>query len=351
MDKKPSRDTSYFYQFLNLCKGFTVGSSVLYPLRTSGVSIMISSSNRTFVFYQGDTLITVKQGDQHRTLFRTPDLPLAEQRVAGGESYGLFATDEKASVLSVQETDKGEHHAYSAYGHDPKLPSSLTLLGFNGEAFALVPGGYALGNGYRSFNPAMMRFISPDRLSPFGKGGRNAYCYCSCDPVNNVDPSGRMKRPLRPSAQMPQSAISITSIHEPDVFSTIIRHLDLESARALSIANKHLYRMTRPAFQKIERSLSHPEQLLDAALKGTVGPALGHSYELLVKRPDIKLPPQSRHDGARDQLIRDIEASRKFRAAQRTRSASFDTSSESDSDDELRRITNGVRKALNGPQL
>lgn len=114
MDKKPSRDTSYFYQFLNLCKGFTVGSSVLYPLRTSGVSIMISSSNRTFVFYQGDTLITVKQGDQHRTLFRTPDLPLAEQRVAGGESYGLFATDEKASVLSVQETDKGEHHAYSA---------------------------------------------------------------------------------------------------------------------------------------------------------------------------------------------------------------------------------------------
>ncbi|MNH27666.1 hypothetical protein D3C79_877880 [compost metagenome] len=96
---------------------------------------------------------------------------MAEQRVAGGEAYGLFATDEKASVLSVQETDKGEHHAYSAYGHDPKLPSSLTLLGFNGEAFALVPGGYALGNGYRSFNPAMMRFISPDRLSPFGKGG------------------------------------------------------------------------------------------------------------------------------------------------------------------------------------
>ena len=109
--------------------------------------------------------------------------------------------------------------------------------------------------------------------------------------------------------------------------------------------------MTRPAFQKIERSLSHPEQLLDAALKGSVGPALGHSYELLVKRPDIKLPPQSRHDGARDQLIRDIEASRQFRAAQRTRSASFDTSSESDSDDELRRITDGVRKALNGPQL
>ncbi|MDZ5739196.1 RHS repeat-associated core domain-containing protein [Pseudomonas asiatica] len=351
MDKKPSRYTTYFYQFLNLCKGLTVGSSVLYSLRTSGASIMNSSSSRSFVFYQGDKLITLKHDDRHRAVFRTPDLPLAEQRVAGGEAYGLFATDAKASVLSVQETDKGEYHAYSAYGHDPKLPSSLTLLGFNGEAFALVSGGYALGNGYRSFNPAMMRFISPDRLSPFGKGGINAYCYCSCDPVNNVDPSGQMKRMLHPSAQISQPATSITSINEPDIFSRIVRYLDLRSAGAFSRANKHLYRMTRPAFQKIERSLGHPGQLVDAALEGTVGPALGHSHELLVKRPDITLPPQSRPDGARDQLIRDIQASRKFREAQRTRLPSSDTSSESDSDDEISRINAGIRKALNGPQL
>ncbi|WP_144174271.1 RHS repeat-associated core domain-containing protein [Pseudomonas sp. Kh13] len=312
---------------------------------------MNNSSRRSYVFYQGDKLIMVKHDDQHRAVFRTPDMPLAEPRVAGGEAYGLFATDAKASVLSVQETDKGEHHAYSAYGHDPKLPSLLTLLGFNGEAFALVPGCYALGNGYRSFRPAMMRFISPDRLSPFGKGGINGYCYCSCDPVNNVDPSGQMKRRLRPSAQMSQPATSITSINEPDVFSRIVRHLDLRSAAAFSRANKHLYRMTRPAFQKIERSLGDPGKLVDAALAGTVGPALGHSYELLVKRPDITLPPQSFPDGARDQLIRDIEAARKFREAQRTRLPSYDTSSGSDSDDELRRINRGIRKALNGKQL
>jgi len=35
-----------------------------------------------------------------------------------------------------------------------------------------------------------MRFTSPDGLSPFGKGGRNAYAYCEADPMNNVDPSG-----------------------------------------------------------------------------------------------------------------------------------------------------------------
>ena len=36
-----------------------------------------------------------------------------------------------------------------------------------------------------------MRFNSPDTLSPFGKGGINAYAYCAGDPVNRSDPSGR----------------------------------------------------------------------------------------------------------------------------------------------------------------
>jgi hypothetical protein len=35
-----------------------------------------------------------------------------------------------------------------------------------------------------------MRFHSPDRLSPFGKGGVNAYAYCGGSPVNRTDPSG-----------------------------------------------------------------------------------------------------------------------------------------------------------------
>ncbi|PPA01067.1 RHS repeat-associated core domain-containing protein, partial [Pseudomonas sp. MWU12-2312b] len=45
----------------------------------------------------------------------------------------------------------------------------------------------------RAFNPVLMRFNSPDSLSPFGKGGLISYAYCSGDPVNNIDPSGRLK--------------------------------------------------------------------------------------------------------------------------------------------------------------
>ncbi len=340
-----------------LCEGFNMGNRVSYLLRRYGATSMESSSNSSF-FYQGRSLVSMMQGNQLRSVFRTPDMPLAEQRVDGGEAYHLFSTDGKASVLSVQETDKGEQHAYSVYGHDPKLPSTLTLLGFNGEAFTLVSGCYALGNGYRSFNPTLMRFTSPDRLSPFGKGGVNAYCYCSCDPVNNVDPSGRMMRRISPvlipkpvSIIIPKSVITINSINEPDIFSKVISYLDLRSAAALSRVNKHVYSMTRAAFSKMEVSLSDPEKLLAASQKGTVGPGVGQSYELLVKRPDIKLPPQSKHDGAREQLIRDIDAARKFRAAQRSRLSSFDSSSGSDSEDELQRISQGIRKAMNGPQL
>jgi len=41
-----------------------------------------------------------------------------------------------------------------------------------------------------------MRFYSPDTLSPFEKGGVNAYCYCEGDPINNSDPTGRVKTGL-----------------------------------------------------------------------------------------------------------------------------------------------------------
>ncbi|MGH8463452.1 MAG: RHS repeat-associated core domain-containing protein [Pseudomonas sp.] len=53
-----------------------------------------------------------------------------------------------------------------------------------------------LGNGYRIYNPALMRFHSPDTMSPFGKGGINAHAYCTGDPVNCADPAGHFMVPI-----------------------------------------------------------------------------------------------------------------------------------------------------------
>ena len=41
-----------------------------------------------------------------------------------------------------------------------------------------------------------MRFCSPDETSPFDAGGINAYAYCSGDPTNFHDPSGRSRQAL-----------------------------------------------------------------------------------------------------------------------------------------------------------
>lgn len=63
-------------------------------------------------------------------------------------------------------------------------------LGYNGQLQESFTRWQFLGNGYRVYNPTLMRFHSPDSVSPFGEGGINAYAYCAGDPINCSDPSG-----------------------------------------------------------------------------------------------------------------------------------------------------------------
>ena len=68
---------------------------------------------------------------------------------------------------------------------------SPSRMGFNGQLHEAGMYWQLLGNGYRAYNPLLMCFHSADILSPFSKGGLNAYTYCNRDPVNAVDISGR----------------------------------------------------------------------------------------------------------------------------------------------------------------
>ncbi|MPY23762.1 RHS repeat-associated core domain-containing protein [Shewanella sp. YLB-07] len=71
-----------------------------------------------------------------------------------------------------------------------KSALATNTLGFNGERKDPVTGCYHLGNGYRMYNPRLMRFHATDSMSPFGQGGINSYAYCLGDPINLKDPSG-----------------------------------------------------------------------------------------------------------------------------------------------------------------
>ncbi|MDH0730204.1 RHS repeat-associated core domain-containing protein [Pseudomonas sichuanensis] len=158
---------------------------------------MKRQTNSTRFFYQNSKLVTVDQGGQLHSILRNADRPLADYYPAHGT--GLLATDSKGSVLARRNQTPEPGLAYTAYGHASEVQAFGTLLGFNGERFEPVTGCYQLGNGYRTYTPVLMRFRSPDSWSPFGRGGLNAYAYCSADPINRSDPSGHMNNPTAPA--------------------------------------------------------------------------------------------------------------------------------------------------------
>ncbi|MNO69618.1 hypothetical protein D3C76_604750 [compost metagenome] len=71
-------------------------------------------------------------------------------------------------------------------------------------------GVYHLGLGRRVYSCSLMRFLSADLLSPFSKGGMNAYSYCAGDPVNFSDPSGAMRRSSAKPAPMKAGRKQVT---------------------------------------------------------------------------------------------------------------------------------------------
>lgn len=76
------------------------------------------------------------------------------------------------------------------------MSSFSANLGYNGELHEAHAPWQFLGNGYRVYNAVLMRFHSPDNVSPFGAGGINPYAYCEGEPINRADPSGHFFLPV-----------------------------------------------------------------------------------------------------------------------------------------------------------
>ena len=63
---------------------------------------MQKNANTTQFFYQNGKLVTLKTGEQGRSIFRNADMPLAEQQAQGS---GLLVTDDKGSVFEMRLKD------------------------------------------------------------------------------------------------------------------------------------------------------------------------------------------------------------------------------------------------------
>ena len=152
----------------------------------------LTATNSVQRFYNNTRIATEIEGERKTRFFETDSQPLALQQHGSGVGTTLLATDQQSSVLSGVSPDGTQHaQVYTPFGyhvHD----ALLSAIGFNGERPELETGHYLLGQGYRAFNPVLMRFNSPDSWSPFGEGGINAYAYCDNEPMMRQDPTGHM---------------------------------------------------------------------------------------------------------------------------------------------------------------
>ncbi|VVO42753.1 RHS repeat-associated core domain-containing protein [Pseudomonas fluorescens] len=132
----------------------------------------------------------------------------------------MLAGDVSGSILNEVGEGGANRISYTAYGHRGAEQPVSTQLGYNGEVKEGQTGCYLLGNGYRAYSPGLMRFHSPDSLSPFGEGGVNAYAYCEGDSINNLDLTGHgvfswLKQLLMPHStnlQRTQHRASVASV-------------------------------------------------------------------------------------------------------------------------------------------
>lgn len=148
--------------------------------------------NHEQFFYNRERMITENEGGVSRSLMHVKNQLLAQAYIdnPSGDA-SLLSTNRQCSVLHSVSALKVHSQAFTPFGYHPIQEEMNGLPGFNGERPDPLTGHYHLGKGHRAYNPHLMRFNSPDQLSPFDAGGLNAYAYCSGDPVNRSDPSGR----------------------------------------------------------------------------------------------------------------------------------------------------------------
>ena len=140
-----------------------------------------------YFFYMEGRPVVVGEVGAGRRIVRGAGGALAQV----GQGDGLLTGTRSDGSITFTAWGSGHFgHVYAPYGFEPP-GDHAALLGYAGYLRDSEPGCYLLGNGHRMYSTRLMRFNSPDVLSPFAAGGLNAYAYSEGDPINRIDPSGR----------------------------------------------------------------------------------------------------------------------------------------------------------------
>ncbi len=159
-----------------------------YDARDRLLEMTDNEQTSTHLFYRNDAVSSEVRGPDAATFFRLGDVLLGQGLRGSLDQTVLLGVDHQNTVLA--EAVPLRAVTYTPYGARTAQDGLQSLLGLNNERFDSITGCYLLGNGYRAYDPLLMRFQSPDSLSPFGEGGLNPYVYCLGDPINRSDPTG-----------------------------------------------------------------------------------------------------------------------------------------------------------------
>jgi len=135
------------------------------------------------------------------TLIWASGMALAvHQRTRSNVIPTLLAIDGNGSVSVLTGRHEYCNLILTAYGAFQRMTTHEPhIIAFKGYAWHALTATYVLGQGYRHYSAALMRFTTVDKWSPFAQGGLNTYAYCGDDPINFTDGSGAMRHPRPPT--------------------------------------------------------------------------------------------------------------------------------------------------------
>lgn len=179
-----------------------------YDAHNQLITTQVGEQPETLRFYEGNRLsLSVQEGISTHFLTISGQ-PIGQQQAGDDTKTLVLLTDASHTVVGECLQNQLLTASYTAYGERSSEQNLQSLMAFNGEVRDEASGWYLLGKGYRAYNPQLMRFHSPDSMSPFGAGGLNPYAYCLGNPIALSDPTGHAGsgRNIRPKYVAPRSS-------------------------------------------------------------------------------------------------------------------------------------------------
>lgn len=176
-----------------------------YDAHNHLIATQVKDQSETLRFYEGNRLSLAVHEGINTHLLTVNDQPIGQQQNGDEAKTLILLTDASHSVVGECFKNELLTATYTAYGERTSDQALQSMMAFNGEVLDEASGWYLLGKGYRAYNPHLMRFHSPDSMSPFGAGGLNPYVYCLGNPIALHDPTGHAGsgRNIRPKTQRP----------------------------------------------------------------------------------------------------------------------------------------------------